>query len=52
MSSEQRPPGKEELAPVPEPERFRRLEELQEELPDEEIGDEELPGEDVNEQED
>lgn len=39
--SEQRPPGKEELAPVPEDERFRRLEKL---------GQEELPVESVNEE--
>lgn len=31
--SESRPPGKEELAPVPEEERFRRLEELEKEEP-------------------
>ena len=41
MSAEDRPPGKEELAPVPEPERFRRLEELQEEVPAEEVSEEE-----------
>lgn len=39
--SGQRPPGKEELAPVPDDERFRRLEQLeQEELPVEPVNEE------------
>ncbi len=33
MSPDPRPPGKEELAPVPDEERFRRLGELEQELP-------------------
>lgn len=41
MSSEQRPPGKDELAPVPEEERFHRLEELQEEVPVEDVSEQE-----------